>query len=66
MILLGKYTTKNGKNYACHFLPDEKLMQAIGRLPDLPGARGVAFQGSAETEEEAKQKITEAINQGNL
>ena len=63
MILLGMYTTKDGKNYDCHFLPGEKIAQAVGPLPDRVGVSGVAFEVRAESEQEARQKIAEVIGQ---
>jgi len=63
MILLGMYTTKDGKNYDCHFLPDEKIAQAVGPLPDRVGVSGAAFEASAESEREVRQKIAEVIGQ---
>lgn len=67
MIELGMFTTKDGGNYDCHFIPEEKIVQAVGPLPhEGVGARGVVFKERAESEKEARQKIEEAINQGNL
>jgi len=66
MIELGIYQTLDGKEYDCHFLPEGKVAQAIGPLPegDQIGSRGVALEVSAETEQEAKQKLAEAIGPG--
>ena len=69
MISLGIYTTKDGKHYDCHFLSDEKMARAIGPLPspgpEHVGARPVAFEVEAESAQEAKQKLAEAIGPGN-
>ena len=66
MIILGKFTTKEGNNYDCQYLPEDKLVQAVGPLPEHIGARGVAFEAIAESEKEARKKIAEAIEKGNL
>lgn len=63
MILLGCVTTKNGKSFDCRYLPKEKVAEAIGPLPDRTGARGIAFTVSAESEQEAMRKLSEAIEQ---
>jgi len=68
MIELGIYTTKDGRDYDCHFLPDEKMAQAVGPLPSPGhvGARGVAFEVEAKSEQEARQKLAEVIGPGNF
>ena len=66
MIMLGKYTTKAGNNYDCQYLPKDKLVQAVGPLPKREGARGVAFEIRAESEQEARQIISVAIESGTL
>jgi len=66
MIDLGIYQTTSGKEYDCHFRPDEKIAHAVGPLPEpgQVGSRGVAFEVRAESEQEAKQKLTEKIGPG--
>lgn len=66
MLELGVFSSKDDKSYDCHFLPEEKVVQAVGPLPDRVGARGVAFEATAESEEEARRKIAEAIENGSL
>ncbi len=66
MIILGKFTTKEGNNYDCQYLPEDKLVQAVGPLPKREGARGVAFELRAESEQEARQIISVAIESGTL
>ena len=64
---LGEFTSKDGRrSYDCHFITDEKIVRAVGPLPDGVGARRVALEERAENEEEAKRKIVEAINQDTL
>jgi len=69
MIPLGIYTTKDGKDYDCHFLPDGKIAKAIGPLPppgpEYVGNRPEAFEVEAESAQEAKQKLAQAIGPGN-
>ena len=66
MIGLGIFTTRDGKNYDCQYIPDEKMAQAIGPLPDYIGARGVAFSIRAESEQEAREKLAVKIGPGNF
>ena len=66
MIQLGIYTTIDGKQYDCQFIPAEKIVQAVGPLPHRVGSRGVVFEVKAESEEEARQKIASEIGQGNF
>ena len=61
MVNLGIFKSKSGKIYDCHFIPDEKMARAVGPLPERVGARGVAFEIRAEPEQEARQKISVAI-----
>lgn len=61
MINLGIFKSKAGKSYDCHFIPDEKKAQAVGPLPERVGSRGVVFETRAESEQEARQKISAAI-----
>jgi len=64
---LGCYRTRKGLEYDCQFITDINLAQAAGPLQpsiDPIGARGVAFKMQAESEEEAKQKLAEAIGSG--
>jgi hypothetical protein len=61
MINLGIFKSKSGKSYDCHFIPNEKTAQAVGPLPECVGSRGVVFETRAESEEEARQKISAAI-----
>lgn len=42
------------------------MAQAIGPLPERVGSRGVAFEIRAESEKEARQKISAAIESGTL
>ena len=42
------------------------MAQAVGPLPDRVGARGVAFEIKAESEQEARKKIYAAIESGTL
>ena len=65
MILLGRYSTSTN-SYDCHFIPDEKKVQAVGPLPERGGARGVVFKTDASSEEEARHKIQSAIDSGEL
>ncbi len=63
---LGIFESKTGRRYDCHFIPEEKMAQAIGPLPERVGSRGVAFEIRAESEKEARQKISAAIESGTL
>lgn len=66
MIYLGIYQTKDGKEYDCNYIPADKIAEAIGPLPEPGqfGSRGVAFEVRAESEQEARQKLVEAIGPG--
>ena len=66
MINLGIFKSKAGKSYDCHFIPDEKKAQAVGPLPERVGFRGVVFETRAESEQEARDKISAAIESGEL
>lgn len=68
MINIGLFPTKEGRSYDCHFIPENSSVQAVGPLPPPGhvGARGVAFETTAESEEEARKKVEEAIEQGIL
>ena len=63
---IGLYRTKEGLSYDCQFIPDANLAQAVGPLPAprQVGARGVAFEVEAESEEEAREKLAEKIGPG--
>lgn len=65
MILLGKYTTRKN-SYDCHFIPDERKVQAVGPLPTRVGVRGPVFEAEATSEEEARKIIQRAIDSGQL
>lgn len=66
MIDLGLYQTKDDKEYDCHFHPDDKIAHAVGSFPEpgQVGSRDVAFKVRAESEQEAKHKLAEAIGPG--
>jgi len=66
MIELGIYQTVDGKEYDCHFLPEGKVAQAIGPLPEggQIGSPGVAFEVSANSKQDAKEKLTREIGPG--
>jgi hypothetical protein len=61
MINLGIFKSKSGKSYDCNFIPDEKIAQAVGPLPERVGSRGVVFKTQAYSEQEARYKIAIAI-----
>jgi hypothetical protein len=66
MIKLGIFKTRENNSYDCHYLPDDKKVQAVGLLPDRVGSRGVVFEARAVSEDEARQKIQDAISSGEL
>ena len=66
LINLGIFKSKAGKSHDCHFIPDEKIVQAVGPLPERVGSRGVVFETRAESEQEARDKISGAIELGAL
>ena len=63
---IGLYRTKKDLLYDCQFIPDGNLAQAVGPLPPpgQVGARGVAFEMEAKSEEEARKKLAEMIGPG--
>ncbi len=63
---LGIYTTKNGKEYTLHFLPELNIAQAIGPLSYNGIVSEVAYEEKAESEAEARQKLIQAIEEGNI
>jgi len=66
MVMLGTYQAQDDKKYDCHFTLDEQTARAIGPLPrsGQAGPRPVAFEVGAKSEQEAKQKLAEAIGPG--
>ena len=60
---IGIYTAKNGTTYLCHFIKEDNYAYAIGPLSsngaDTPG---IKFDVFAETEEEAKKKLAQIID----
>jgi len=66
MIKLGIFETKHGKRYDCHFIPEKQIVQAVGPLPERVGSRGVVFEATAASEEEARNKIADAIEHDEL
>ena len=66
MINLGIFKSKEGKSYDGRFIAEEKIAQAVGPLPERVGAQGVVFETRAESEQEARQKISAAIESGIL
>jgi len=54
------------KHNICGTLKAKKMTQAVGPLPKRGGARGVAFEIRAESEQEARQIISAAIESGTL
>ncbi len=66
MIELGNYQAKDGKNYLCFFSPDKKIAEAKGPSAKSGQSRflGTKFEVKAESEQEAKQKLAEAIGPG--
>ena len=51
MIPLGVYTSADGREYDCHFIPEENAAQAVVPLPYTGGAR-CPIQVPAQSEEE--------------
>jgi len=56
-------TSKNGNNYECQFIAEDKIVQVIGPLPSAnsSGGRGVAFEMEATCLENARKEIDDAI-----
>lgn len=64
---LGIYITKKGESFACHFFSDHKLAFGVGPLPqEGVGSRGIEAQVSAESEEEARNKLKSALGEGSF
>lgn len=66
MIELGIFTTQKNNSYACHYFPEVKKVEAVGPLTERMGSAGVVFETIADSEEEARKKIQEAIESGEL
>lgn len=66
MIELGIYRAEDGKDYHCQYALDDKIAEAIGPLPEpgQTGARGVAYEVKAESEQEARAKLAAKIGLG--
>jgi hypothetical protein len=64
MKTLGIYTTVDGNRYALHWYPEERLAEAVGPLPDYVGTAGEAVTLNANSEEEARAKLAEALGPG--
>jgi hypothetical protein len=62
-------TSKNGNDYDCHFIVENKTVQAIGPLPNAlnnSGARGVVFEADAKSLDDARKIIDDAIKQDRI
>jgi hypothetical protein len=67
MINFGIFESTEGRRYACHFLPEENMVEAVGPLPKSgDGTRGIVFERRAESEQEARQIIIDAIESSEL
>lgn len=66
MIKLGIFRTKENNSYAGHYFPESKKAEAVGPLTGTTGARAPVFETIANSEEEARKKIEEAIESGEL
>ena len=68
IINIGLYKTDDGTTYDCHYIPKDKLGQAIGPLPPAgqTGARGVAYTVNANNVMEAKQRLSDQIGTGHF
>lgn len=63
---LGEYHTQDGEHYDCIFYPKKKIAKAIGPLPKFGiGSRGPKVEVTAESEEEARRKLSERLGPGN-
>jgi hypothetical protein len=61
---LGVYTTVDGNMYDLHYFEEDELAQAVGPLPKRSGSAGVAVELIAESEEDAREKLIEALGPG--
>ena len=60
---LGIYSAKNGDTYLCHFIKEDSYAYAIGPLSSNGvSSFGIKFDVFAETEEEAKKKLSQIID----
>lgn len=66
MIKLGIFRTQENNSYAGHYFPESKKAEAVGPLTEHVGSSGAAFEIIAYSEEEARKKIEEAIESGEL
>jgi len=65
MVTLGTFNSQKNNSYAGHYFPESKKVEAVGPLR-RSGSAGVAFETVANSEEEARKKIEEAIISGEL
>lgn len=65
MIKLGIFRTQQNNSYTGHYYPESKKAEAVGPLKSV-GSAAVAFETVADSEEEARKKIEEAIESGEL
>lgn len=65
MIELGPFTSKSGKQYIGIFYADTNIVEVLGPMLGA-GAAPRVFQDNAKSEEDARKKIKEAINQGEI
>lgn len=65
MIKLGIFHTPKNNSYTGHYYPESKKAEAVGPIKRV-GSAPVAFETVAESEEEARKKIEEAIESGEL
>lgn len=66
MTNLGIYQTRKGEEYDCYFISNNRIAKAIGPLPswEQVGWQGPAFEVSAESKQEAMDKLAEKIAPG--
>ena len=63
---IGTFSSKSGLRYDGHFFEDTQAFALMGPMMNNMGSAATAFEGAAETKEDAKRQIEEAIENGLL
>ncbi len=58
---IGIFTSRSGLRYAGHFFQYNQTFALMGPLANKTGSAAIAFEGTAETKEDAQKQIEEAI-----
>lgn len=66
MIELGPFKSKSGKRYIGIFTSESNTVAVLGPMQEAGGVAPRVFEETASSEEEARKRILDAINQGEI